>query len=105
METEKGILEKIALGKSNIQSIQASFIAIDEELKQIQEKIEGIRQKELDRQAEMELMELNLQALELSEKQEKVQIKLNIQQDAVEEDLKRLEEVKHKSFFERLLRR
>jgi len=105
METEKGLQEKIDRNRSQIESIQSPFPEIREELWQIRKQIELITQKELTRQGKAAVMDLNVKAFGLAEKLEKAQIEINIHQKALNENQKKLEEMKQKSFFKRILRR
>ena len=50
-------------------------------------------------------MDLRVKAFELAEKLEKAQVVIKIHQKALDENQKKLEEMKQKSFFERILRR
>jgi hypothetical protein len=105
METEKGILEEIEQNRSSIKESEAVLLPTREELKQIREQISNIRQKELDRDGEIEVMDLNVKAFELAERQEKAEAKIKLQQKMLEDNIKKLEEMKQKSFLKQLLRR
>lgn len=105
METEKGLQEKIDRASAQIESIQSPLPEIKEELWQIRKQIERATQKELTRQGKAAVMDLNVKAFELAEKLEKAQVVIKIHQKALDENQKKLEEMKQKSFFERILRR
>jgi hypothetical protein len=89
----------------DIQSSQAAVSQIHEEGKKIQMEIDAIREKDLDRQKEIELIDLNLKAFRLDEELQKILIKVKIQERAVEKKLKALNEMRQKSFLARLIRR
>jgi hypothetical protein len=105
METERDLQEKIDRGSARIESLQAPLPEIKEELWQIRKEIQGITQTELTRQGKAAVMDLNVKAFELAEKLEKAQLDINLHQKELHEDQKKLEEMKLKSFFERILRR
>lgn len=105
METEKGLQEKIDRVSARIESLRTPLPAIKEELWQIRKEIERISQKELTRQGKSAVMDLNVRAFELAQKLEKAQIGIKVDQKELDENQKKLEEMKQKSFFERILRR
>ena len=104
METEKGPLEMVDQSKALILSKQADLAQISKDLKPLQEKIEGIRKDELSRKEEIQLLDLRMKAHQLADEQQKTLIEVEIEKKALEERLKKLEEVRRKSFLERLLR-
>jgi hypothetical protein len=105
METEKGLQENIDRGNARIESLQTPLPEIKEEIWQIRKEIERITQKELTRQGKAAVMDLNVKAFELAENLEKAQLDIKIHQKELYENQKQLEEMKQKSFFERILRR
>ena len=105
METEKGLQEKIDRSRAQIESVGTALPEIKEELWQIRKEIGRITQKELSRQGKAVVMNLNVKAFKLTEKLEKAHIEIKIHQKALDENQKRLDELKQKSFFERILRR
>ena len=104
METEKGPLKIVDQGRSLIISKQTALARINAELKPLQEKIESIRKDELSRQEEIKRLDLRIKAYKFYEEQQKVQIEIEIAEKALKEKIKTLEEVRRKSFLERLLR-
>jgi len=101
METEKDLSKKIALTKTQIRLSQEAFDRIDEKLQQVwEEKIESIKHKN----PQTKIIEMQLKIYELEEAQEKIRDEINIPKKALEEYLKKLEEVKRKSFLQRFLR-
>jgi len=105
METEKGLQEKIDRSRAHIESLQTPLSEIKEEVWQIRKEIGRITQKELTRQGKAAVMDLNVKAFALTEKLGKAHIEIKIHQKALDENQKKLEEMKQKSFFERILRR
>jgi hypothetical protein len=105
MESEKGLVEKIEQSRANIRSAQATFLQIDNELKEIRAKIASIREDEAGRRDEIEVMDLNLKVYKLTEEQQKIRIEADMEQDVLEKNLENLEKIRQKTFLEKLLRR
>jgi hypothetical protein len=105
METEKALRDEIDRGSARIEILQNPMAEIKEEIRRIRKEIELLTQKELDRQGKAAVMDLNVKAFELAEKLEKAQIAIKVHQKQLNENQKKLEEMKQKSFFRRLLRR
>ncbi|MCD4717627.1 MAG: hypothetical protein K8R45_12930 [Desulfobacterales bacterium] len=105
MDTEKGVQKNIDRGNARIESLRTPLPEIKEELWQIRKEIERIPQKELTRQGKAAVMDLNVKAFELAEKLEKAKLDIKIHENELYENQKQLEEMKHKSFFARILRR
>jgi len=105
METEKDLQEKIQQSKSIIQSSQNDLAPLREELAQIRKDIGILAQREMDGQEKTMVMDLNLRGFQLSEKQQGIEVRINIHQKAMQENLDKLEVMKKKSLFERLVRR
>ena len=101
METEKDLLKKIAHTKAQIQSSQETLDLKNEMVQEVwEEKIESVKHNE----SQVKIMGIQLKIYELEEEQEKIQAHISIQQKALDEDLKKLEEMKRRSFSERLFR-
>jgi len=105
MEKEKDVLTKIAASKAHIRSSQDLSLRISEDLTKIRKRIDLFRGKDLTRRDQMELVYLNLKAYNLVEDQEKKEAAINIQEEILGENEKKLEEMRQKSFLEKLLRR
>ena len=104
MESEKGLVEKIERSQAKIQSAEATLSEKNKELQEIKAKIATIRDDEAHRKDEIELMDLNLKVYKLAEEQEKVRIEADMERESLEENLKHLENLRRKSFLEKLLR-
>lgn len=104
METEKGPLKMVEQSKSLIHLKRADLARINEEVKPLQEKINRLKKNELSRQDEIKILDLRTKAYNLFEEQQKVQIEIEIEEKALSEKIKKLEEVRRKSFLEKLLR-
>lgn len=100
METNKDLLEQIDQAKGHILSRQESLYKLDGEIQRLYAaKTDSIKNNE----SQLKIMELDLKISEFEEQQEKIQTETEIQQKAMEESLTKLEEMKRKSFFDRLL--
>jgi ABC-type multidrug transport system fused ATPase/permease subunit len=104
MESEKGLVEKIEQSKANIRSAQVTISQINNELEEIRAKIASIREDEANRRDEIEVMDLNLKVFKLTEELQKIEIEADMEQDVLEKNLRNLENVRQKSFLEKLLR-
>jgi len=105
MEKEKDLLKQIEQSRAEIRPKRAALSRINGEIEEIQKKIAGIKKKEFIREVKIGIIDLKLKALELAEKQEKVQSALKTYEEALSEDLKKAEEIRRKSLLDRVLRR
>ncbi len=104
METEQDLLKKIEQYEADIQSEQTVLAPLDNEMKQIKAKSEQLARELLNRNSKIEVMDLNVQFYSLAEKREKIELRLEALEKLLEQDKRRLEDLKKKSFLERLLR-
>ncbi len=105
MESEKDLIEKIEERSAHIRSSQAALSQINKDAKEIRRNIAAIEKKRFTRQTEIRLIDLNLQAYKISQDLQKTQIDIGLQSSALEKRRRELEEMKRKSFLDRLLRR
>ena len=106
MEKEADVLNEIERNTLQIEENQALYTQHNAELKTIKKQIETLENKvKLNRQQEVQLMELNLKAYKLEEEQGQAKIEENHAQTEKEKCIKKLEEMRRKSFLERILRR
>ncbi len=105
MESEGPLLEKIEQSRANIRSAQANFSRTSDEIKDIQKRIADIGYYESNRLDKIEIMSLNLKVYKFTEEQQKTQIAMDIEEKALEKNLKKIEEMKRKTFLQRLLRK
>ena len=105
METEKDLLEEIDAHRTKIASLETGLAGMNEDLARIREEIGKNSGENLGRDDKARLMELNVRAFRMTEKIEKARAEIILQRKAVADTRKRLEELKHKSFFQKVLRR
>jgi hypothetical protein len=102
METDKDLLNQISQVKSLIRSQQEALFQIDEE-------IQGLYTEKEDRfknnESKIALMELDLKISELEEKLEKIEAETKSQKETLEDHQARLEVMKRKPIFDRMLER
>jgi len=102
METDKDLLEQISQAKSIIRSQQEALFQVDEEIQRLYtEKEKHFKNNE----SKIVLMELDLKISELEEKLEKIEAETKRQKEALEEFQVRLEVLKRKPIFDRMLER
>lgn len=104
MEREQDVTARIERIQERIQSTQAAIPQVEEDLKEVQQQMKDFHQDELSRQEEVALMDLNVKAYELTERQEKLQADLQMSRAALKKNLETLKEIREKSLIERILR-
>jgi hypothetical protein len=104
MESQNDLLERMAQHKTRIYNQQGTLSKIQAQLKETRKKVAALEQEELNRAKEIELIELNLNVFALVQQQEKTELELRLEEKEWKEGLRRLEEMRKKSLWERLLR-
>ncbi len=106
METEKEVMVKVDEVRSLIETKQVALAKVMEEISRVKQRAEAMESKEgeLDREEKIKIMELKLKAHNLSEKKEKIQFEIDEQQKLLDQNLKKIEDMRRKSFLKRLLR-
>lgn len=104
MESEEKLLEGISQSQTYIQTQQEILATLDYQKEQISKKIDAMSRKELNRQEKVEVMDLYVNIYKLDEERSKLQVETQLQEQKIEEKQERIEEIKGKSFLERLLR-
>ena len=106
METEKDILVHVAGVKAEIQKKEDALAKLVDQIAQARQDAQSIENKEdeLTREDKIRLIEIKLKEHNLNKKKEKIQFELDAQRRLLEQDIRRLEELRNKSFIKRLLR-
>jgi len=106
METEKDILAHVADVKTTIQKKEDALARLVEQIARTRQEARSIENRvdELTREDKIKLIQIKLKEHNLDQKREKVQFELNAQKRVLDQDMKRLEELRNKSFIKRLLR-
>ena len=102
MESNQDVVEQIGQAKSWIKSRQDALTQVDREIQLLyNQKDEYFG----DNQYQLKIMELELKISELEDKQDKIVTEIEMQQKAIDEAQKRLDTLKGKGFFKRLMER
>ena len=104
MDKEEHLLKEIANNEQYIQSQQGILSTLDAEKMQISQEIEKMKQKDLSRQEKIEMMDLDMKIHKVDEKRGKVEIDISIHEKEIQDNRKKIVEIKEKSFIRRLLR-
>ena len=105
MDTEKDLSKKIHQDSAYLSSKQADLSRINEEIRKIRGEIKRIKKiRDRSSQEKIGLMDLNLKVFKLAEEQERAENDIRSRGGAMEESRRKLEEMKQKTFMERLLR-
>jgi hypothetical protein len=105
MESEEGIQREIEKHQIQIQSLESRLPPMEAEIESLKRDIEAASEGELSIDQRTELMDMNMKVFEMAEKLERLQVELNAEQSKLAENQGKLDTIREKSFFERLLRR
>ena len=106
MDTEKDILVQVGNTKTAIEKKQDVLEKISKLISETLQQVQALEQKraELGREDKIKLIKFKLREHTLKQKKEKIQIEIQREKKILDKELKRLEEIRNSSFFERLLR-
>jgi hypothetical protein len=105
MEDGEGIRQKIAACREAIGTKQSASLNLTRNRSLVREEIDRLYQKEeLSREEKIELIYLNLRAHKMVEELENLQLEMELDARALNDELQRLEGLRKKSFLQRLLR-
>ncbi|GEM_PF-1183956 len=104
LETETEIMARITQNRADIRAAQAALSRVEDQLAQLNSKMRELEKLELDREEKIKILEMSVQAHQLKEKREKLQFQIHQKQKALEENMKKIEEIRHKSLLARMLR-
>jgi cell division protein FtsB len=105
MEREPALLAEMSKSEALIRSQRAIIASLEKEKSEINRQIEELRQKGEDRQDKIAIMDLNVRAHGLEEKQSKSEVEIANLEEQINKDRAKVEEIHRKSFIQRLLRR
>jgi hypothetical protein len=107
MEKEGSIQKAIDQSRAYIQTQRQTIVSLDQERAEIAKQIEAmrLREDELSRQEKIEIMEINVKAHALDQKRQAIEVEIASHEDKIAKNLEKIEEVKKKSFLQRLFRR
>ena len=105
MEKEKDVRGIIASKKAQIRSQEEIIDALDQEKQQILEQSEALQKDDLSRQDKVAILELDMKIHELDERQQQAEVQIRMREKEIQQQEEKIEEMKRKSFLQRLLRR
>ncbi len=106
METEKDVLVEVGNVKAMIEEKHSALSKVSRLISETLQEVRSLENKgeELGRDDKVKLIELKLREHTLKQKKEKIQIEIQREESILDSELKRLDEIKKKSFIRRLLR-
>ncbi len=104
METEKDIMAVITQSRADIRAAQAALSRVEEQIAKLKAEMEELDSPTLEREKKIKILEMSVRAHHLKEKREKLLFEVAQKEKLLEENIKKMEELKNKSFLARLLR-
>ena len=105
MERETDLLKKIDQSQASVVSKKETLSRLGEQIQRTREKAESFSQGlELTRQEKIEAMYWTLKTHELVEQRDRVQLELDSEEQALKENVRKIDEMKRKPFLSRLFR-
>jgi hypothetical protein len=105
MEDGAGIRQRISACREAISTKQSASTKLTRNRNQVREDIERLYQKEeLSREEKVELIYLNLKAHKIVEELEKLDLETELNARSLNDELQQLEQIRRKSFLQRLLK-
>jgi len=104
MEKEGAILKRIGEARTGIDQKKSHLSKIEADYKKTQREIGAIQLEDLGRREIVDLIDFNLKAYKFSEEIQGALIDIKIKEKALEDEHKRLEELRRRSFIRRLFR-
>jgi len=104
MDRESSLLKKIAVAKSEIQSKQESISDLETKRNEFTRKVSDIEKKKLLREDKITIMDLEIKIHNLDEEIRRLQTEINVRQDRITDTKNKVDEIKGKSFWERMLK-
>ncbi|MDY7034848.1 MAG: hypothetical protein SV375_01620 [Thermodesulfobacteriota bacterium] len=104
MEREGEFKKVISQREAHILLQKDMLSELNNEHKELLEKIASIENKKTTRELKITIMELRNNIHEINEKRNRVEAEIEIHEKKIEENQKKIEEIKKRSFIQRLLR-
>lgn len=106
METQSELSAHMAQVEASIQRKQGVLSKLEQDILEVNQKTEALENKveELSREEKIKLIELKLRRHNLKEKREKIQLEIKSKREILNQDMRKLEELRKRSFLKRLLR-
>jgi len=104
LETEKEIMARIAQHRGDIRAAQAALSRVEDQMAQLRSELEELEGHDLDREEKIKILQMSVRAHQLKERKEKLQFQIQQKQKALEDNMKKVDEIKRKSLLARMLR-
>ncbi len=104
MEKEGSTLKEIAKSEAYILSQREILSQLDLEKEQISREIKSMEERDLSRQDKIEIMDLEVGINNLDDKRRKIEAKISMHDKKLEDNSRKIKEIRKKSFIKRLLR-
>jgi len=104
MEKEDTLLKQIALNEATLQEQKELLLKLEKRRAEIKQKIESMRRKAQSRQDKIDLLDLNVLIHNVNKKRNDAELEIARHERKIEQDRKKLEELRSKPFIIRLLR-
>lgn len=104
MDRESSLLKKIAVVQSEIQSRQRLISDIEAKRNELARRVLDIEKKKMFREDKIAIMDLEIKIHNLDEEIRKLQTEINVRRDRMTDNKNKLDEIKGKSFWERMLK-
>lgn len=105
MESEDVLLESLKNDRASIEKQKDTLGTKRKEYKEISEEIKSLDKKELNRDDKIKLLSLSMKERKIKGLIEKTMLSIETREKEIAEKNKKLEEIRKRSFFQKLLRR
>jgi len=103
LEKEPDLLKKIAASESVIESKRAVISDLDVKRNDIIHMVADLEKKELLRQDKIAIIDLEMKLHEINDEKIKIQSEVRLLLDSIQENKKKIEEIKNKTYWKRIL--
>lgn len=105
MESEDVLLKSIRNDRASLEEERDTLGRQKREHKEIREKIKSLAKKNLTREGKIQLLDLSVEERKIKELIDKTVLSIEASEKGIAEKHKKIEEIRKKSFFQKLLRR
>jgi len=105
MESENALLKSIRNDRASIEKQRNALPGQKKEYKELREKIKSLEKKKMIRENKIELLNLSAKERQLKDLIDKTLLSIDVIKEQIAEKHRKVEEIRTKSFFQRLLKR
>jgi hypothetical protein len=105
MDREGALLQEIAESEAHILSQREVVGSIERQREALLQSIEAIKNEDSDREAKLELMEMNLKLYTLEQNRHRAETDISGHEETIESKTQKIREIREKPFLDRLLRK